>query len=245
MKILTFRARFFFFRKKGSKKFFKKVLESPISFNFFAVDLFRETGQTSKINPDNVRLKLKIQIFQQIYCFWLLNPLTANDELSRHENLTFLWTWILRWVPRSFPTQASLRNALPSNKLCPKTMKILAVKGLNYQKVWKFWLFFKIFIFLFNPLTANDELSRHENLTFLWTWILRWVPRSFATHASLCNALSSNKLCPKTVKILAVKGLKAMQNVIKSLVKKSCVLIFFYKVSKVKVSSVIYRGGDL
>ena len=88
-------------------------------------------------------------------------------------------------------------------------MKILAVKGLNYQKVWKFWLFFKIFIFLFNPLTANDELSRHENLTFLWTWILRWVPRSFATHASLCNALSSNKLCPKTVKILAVKGLIA------------------------------------
>ena len=59
-----------------------------------------------------------------------------------------------------------------------------------------------------NPLTANDELSRHENLTFLWTWILRWVPRSFATHASLCNVLSSNKLCPKTVKILAVKGLK-------------------------------------
>ena len=62
-----------------------------------------------------------------------------------------------------------------------------------------------------NPLTANDELSRHENLTFLWTWILRWVPRSFATHASLCNALSTNKLCPKTVKILAVKGLNSGQ----------------------------------
>ena len=57
-----------------------------------------------------------------------------------------------------------------------------------------------------NPLTANDEISRHENLTFLWTWTLRWVPRSFATHASLCNTLSSNK-CPKTVGILAVKGL--------------------------------------
>ena len=67
--------------------------------------------------------------------------------------------------------------------------------------------FFTIFIFLFNPLSANVELSRHENLTFLWTWILRWVPRSFATHASLCNTLSSNKLCPKTVKILAPKGL--------------------------------------
>ena len=51
-----------------------------------------------------------------------------------------------------------------------------------------------------NPLTANDELSRHaneelsrhENLTFLWTWILSWVPRSFATHVFLCNTLSSN-----------------------------------------------------
>ena len=58
----------------------------------------------------------------------------------------------------------------------------------------------------FNPLTANDELSRLENLTFLWTW-MRWVPRSFATHASLCNTLSSNKLSQNTVKILAVKGL--------------------------------------
>ena len=56
----------------------------------------------------------------------------------------------------------------------------------------------------FNPFTANDELSCHENLTFLWTWILRWVPKSFATHASLCNTLSSNKLRPKTVKILAL-----------------------------------------
>ena len=34
------------------------------------------------------------------------------------------------------------------------------------------------------------------------------VPRSFTTHAHLCNTLSSNKLCPKTVKILALKGLK-------------------------------------
>ena len=35
----------------------------------------------------------------------------------------------------------------------------------------------------------------------------RWVSRSFATHALLCNTQSSNKLCPKTVKTLAVKGL--------------------------------------
>ena len=62
-------------------------------------------------------------------------------------------------------------------------------------------------IYKINPLTANEELSRHENLTFLWNWTLRWVPRSFATHNSLCNTLPSNKLCPKTVKILAVKGL--------------------------------------
>ena len=45
-----------------------------------------------------------------------------------------------------------------------------------------------------NPLSANGKLSRHENLTFLKAWILRWLPRSFATHASLCNTLSSNKL---------------------------------------------------
>ena len=72
--------------------------------------------------------------------------------------------------------------------------------------------FFIISIFLLNPLTANDELSRLENLTFLWTWILRWVPRSFATHASLLNTLSSNKLCPKTVDIMAVKGLMLIKN---------------------------------
>ena len=30
------------------------------------------------------------------------------------------------------------------------------------------------------------------------------------THVSLCNTLSSNKLCPKTVKILAVKGLREL-----------------------------------
>ena len=50
------------------------------------------------------------------------------------------------------------------------------------------------------PLTAN-ELSRQENMTFLWT--LRWVSRSSATNAFLCNTLPSNELCPKTVKILA------------------------------------------
>ena len=59
---------------------------------------------------------------------------------------------------------------------------------------------------IFNPLTAKNEISLPENMTFLWTWILRWLPRSAATHASLCNTLSSNKLS-KTVKILAVKGL--------------------------------------
>ena len=68
-----------------------------------------------------------------------------------------------------------------------------------------------------NPLTTNDGLLRHENLTFLWTWTLRWVPRSFATHASLCNTLPSNKLCPKTVKIPVVKGLMYVQKTKKSI----------------------------
>ena len=52
-------------------------------------------------------------------------------------------------------------------------------------------------MFSLDPWTANDELSRHENLTFLWTWTLMWVPRSFATHAALCNTLPSNKLYQK------------------------------------------------
>ena len=71
----------------------------------------------------------------------------------------------------------------------------------------------KIFFYFFsvlNPLSDNDELSRHENLTFSWTWILGCVLRSFATHVSLCNTLSSNKPCPKTVKILAVERVKLL-----------------------------------
>ena len=115
---------------------------------------------------------------------------------------------------------------MPSNKLCPKTVQFSLVKGLTYEKVWKLWLFFTILIILFKlsksmkvmtfyhnfnilftPLATNDGLLRHENLTFLWTWTLRWVPRIFATHASLCNTLPSNKLWTKTVKIPLVKGL--------------------------------------
>ena len=44
-----------------------------------------------------------------------------------------------------------------------------------------------------NLLTAKYEISHLENLIFSWTWILRWVPKSSATHAS-CNTLSSNKM---------------------------------------------------
>ena len=60
---------------------------------------------------------------------------------------------------------------------------------------------------IFNPLTAKNEISLPENLTFLRTWILRWIPRSAATYAFLCNTLFFIKLCPKTVKLLEVKGL--------------------------------------
>ena len=101
---------------------------------------------------------------------------------------------------------------------------------LNYQKVWKLWLFFTILIFFLNPLTANDELSRLENLTFLWIWILRWVPRSFATHASLSNTLSSNKLCPKTVKIPVDKVLNCQK--VRKLWLFFTILIFLFKLSK-------------
>ena len=84
----------------------------------------------------------------------------------------------------------------------------------------------------FNPLTANDELSHHGNLIFLWTWILRWVPRSFATHASLCNALSSNKLCTKTVKILALKGLMEINKIN----NREAAQVIFFSQNKIKTS---------
>ena len=61
---------------------------------------------------------------------------------------------------------------------------------------------FKVFTFLFDPLTINDELSRHENLTFLWTWYLE-ASRPMLLCAIICPLIN----CPKTVKILAVKGL--------------------------------------
>ena len=57
----------------------------------------------------------------------------------------------------------------------------------------------------FNPLTANDELSRHENLTFLWTWTLRYLGAS--RPMLLCVILCPLLNVQKTVKILAVKGL--------------------------------------
>ena len=41
-----------------------------------------------------------------------------------------------------------------------------------------------------NPLNGKDEISRAENLSF---YTPRWVPRSAATNARLCNNLSK---CP-------------------------------------------------
>lgn len=38
----------------------------------------------------------------------------------------------------------------------------------------------KSYLLIFNSLSANGELSCHESLTFLWTWIL-----DTEAHASL------------------------------------------------------------
>ena len=67
--------------------------------------------------------------------------------------------------------------------------------------------------FFMHHINSNDEIHEqrylvHENLTFLWCCILRWEPRSVETNASMCNTLSSNKLCPKGVRILVFKGLR-------------------------------------
>ena len=61
-----------------------------------------------------------------------INPLTANDELSCHENLTFLWTWILRWVPRSFTTQNLRKKERALEKAIVKLSKEISVNKLNF-----------------------------------------------------------------------------------------------------------------
>ena len=47
----------------------------------------------------------------------------------------------------------------------------------------------------FNPLTTNDELSLHENLTFLW-----YLGASRPMLLMLCNTLSSNKMSKNSEK---------------------------------------------
>ena len=55
----------------------------------------------------------------------------------------------------------------------------------------------------------------HDSFFFVYLNVLTAISywkfdllKSVATYASLCNTLSSNKLRPKTVKILAVTGLR-------------------------------------
>ena len=61
-----------------------------------------------------------------------------------------------------------------------------------------------------NPLAAKDEISRPENLTFSKSWTLRRV----VIHCPWCNTLPSNNPSPKSVKILALKGLINFKNII-------------------------------
>ena len=92
-----------------------------------------------------------------------LNPLTAKNEISIPENLTFLWTWILGWVPRSSATHTSLCNTLFSNKMSKK-VKILVVKVLNHQidHVWKLRLSFLGYFMVWRYLRCVDlELQNY------------------------------------------------------------------------------------
>ena len=127
-----------------------------------------------------------------------------------------------------------IKNSVESNKIVIKKWKqnwqlakhfyftikhslILQYYNLKDNKKFKECpiTFFVLFLFrnsliiisLFNPLTAKDKISFSKNLTFLWSWILRWKPRSAATHAPLCNTLSSNKLSKYSENSCQVKGL--------------------------------------
>ena len=121
--------------------------------------LHRKRYLNNKKSIVTVRLFVRHHAYHTKHPF---NPLTANEELSRHGNLTFLWTWTLKKSDNPGSQRVKLQK--------------------KYENCD---FFFTIFIFLFNDLTANDEISRHENLTLLWTWTLKWVPRSFTTHVPL------------------------------------------------------------
>ena len=60
------------------------------------------------------------------------NPITTNDELSRLENLTFLWTWILSIWAYWGEYLRALRPMLFCVTLCP-------LINSNVQKQWKSW----------------------------------------------------------------------------------------------------------
>ena len=51
----------------------------------------------------------------------------------------------------------------------------------------------------FNPLAANDEYTRFENLIFLWSWTPRTTYRSSATHAPGSSLISTDASTPSPV----------------------------------------------
>ena len=114
----------------------------------------------------------------------------SNATESFHKDLIFLkYIYVVWCCAKCFLIQCYTTGIYTCYVVWRCVMKFFVHCQTTYIYIVYFWiLYFRMC--LFNPLTANDELFRHENLTFLWTWILRWVPRSFATHASLCNALS-------------------------------------------------------
>ena len=153
-------------------------------------------------NKNRVSLFLSFSIMREVF-FWLSrknNMIEKKKDLKwyfMHFPLPFAKVFFRKFCSKSKIREFSVsRNFLPLNYEvfnCKKTFywkRIHESHVFGQQSIQIAWFKHKL-----NPLTVyfNDELSRHENLTFLWTWILRWVPRSFATHASLCNTLSSNK----------------------------------------------------
>ena len=73
--------------------------------------------------------------------------------------------------------------------------------------------------------------------------------RNAATHAPLCNTLFSNKLsdilCPKVVKILAVKGLKYFQSLHTNFKSPDSYKKYSYKKKDKKGVSHLILTGDL
>ena len=147
-----------------------------------------------KYNIDNWWIWLEIFIlykiilpFSIILSTYLLKNIFCYKKMPKCCEITipckglFLHSGITAWIGKRI-----LLRLLFSSICCTIILKV-EIRLFFHFKICEFaqrgkirfignqpckYLWCKQCLSFFNPLTADGKLSRHENLTFLWTWIL-------------------------------------------------------------------------